>query len=233
VVRTTVPRQEIVVPQKVIGGIATQIPVTVPQQAATVIPATKAGIKKTTTKANKLPQWYLDNIKGEIAKRQQPGFFEQIGQAVGEIFSPTQLVPTQTGIPLEVPKIAPILRVPQPVPTKKKRKKTMDLGTLITDLGGMYIREKYKPNVNSFQAPDIDWPSWLVDQGTQPTPLQVPGMQGCAPAGYYVNSRGQVCKRRSRRRRLATLSDIKDLAALKSVLGGGEAFKTWIATHST
>lgn len=39
-------------------------------------------------------------------------------------------------------------------------------------------------------------------------------------------------KRRRRRKRLATVSDIKDLAALKAVLGNGEAFKTWIATHS-
>ena len=39
-------------------------------------------------------------------------------------------------------------------------------------------------------------------------------------------------KRRHRRKRLATVSDIKDLAALKAVLGNGEAFKTWIATHS-
>ena len=39
-------------------------------------------------------------------------------------------------------------------------------------------------------------------------------------------------KCRRRRRRLATVSDIKDLAALRSVLGNGEAFKTWIATHS-
>lgn len=39
-------------------------------------------------------------------------------------------------------------------------------------------------------------------------------------------------KTRKRRRRLATLSDIRDLAALKEVLGGGQAFKTWIATHS-
>jgi len=38
-------------------------------------------------------------------------------------------------------------------------------------------------------------------------------------------------KSRKRRRRLATLSDIKDLAALKQVLGGGKAFDTWIATR--
>ena len=39
------------------------------------------------------------------------------------------------------------------------------------------------------------------------------------------------CKRRRRRKRLATLSDIRDLAALQNILGKGEAFKTWIATH--
>jgi hypothetical protein len=30
---------------------------------------------------------------------------------------------------------------------------------------------------------------------------------------------------------LATHSDIKDLAALKAVLGSGKAFDTWIATR--
>lgn len=38
-------------------------------------------------------------------------------------------------------------------------------------------------------------------------------------------------KCRRRRRRLATHSDIKDLAALKAVLGSGKAFDTWIATR--
>ena len=38
-------------------------------------------------------------------------------------------------------------------------------------------------------------------------------------------------KSRRRRRRLATHSDIKDLAALKAVLGTGKAFDTWIATR--
>lgn len=38
-------------------------------------------------------------------------------------------------------------------------------------------------------------------------------------------------KSRRRRRRLASVSDIKDLAALKNVLGGGKAFDSWIATR--
>jgi len=38
-------------------------------------------------------------------------------------------------------------------------------------------------------------------------------------------------KSRKRKRRLASLSDIKDIAALKQVLGGGKALDTWIATR--
>lgn len=41
----------------------------------------------------------------------------------------------------------------------------------------------------------------------------------------------KIKSRRRRKRRLASTSDIKDLAALKSVLGNGENLKTWIATH--
>ncbi len=40
-----------------------------------------------------------------------------------------------------------------------------------------------------------------------------------------------IKKRKRRRKRLATASDIKDLSALKSVLGGGKGLDTWIATH--
>jgi len=54
---------------------------------------------------------------------------------------------------------------------------------------------------------------------------------------YFMNADGTMtarkkCKKRRRRKRLATVSDIADLAALKSILGNGDAFKTWIATHS-
>jgi len=38
-------------------------------------------------------------------------------------------------------------------------------------------------------------------------------------------------KSRKRKRRLASVSDIKDIAALKQVLGGGKALDTWIATR--
>lgn len=38
-------------------------------------------------------------------------------------------------------------------------------------------------------------------------------------------------KYRRRRRRLATKSDIKDLASLKGIVGQGKVMETWIATH--
>ena len=46
-----------------------------------------------------------------------------------------------------------------------------------------------------------------------------------------IASTASKVKCRRRRRRLATHSDIKDLAALKAVLGSGKAFDTWIATR--
>lgn len=73
------------------------------------------------------------------------------------------------------------------------------------------------------------------------TPMATSG-GGCAPCGpktkRYITT---VCpdgsttireaKSRRRKRRLASMSDIKDLAALKNILGGGKAFDTWIATR--
>lgn len=41
-----------------------------------------------------------------------------------------------------------------------------------------------------------------------------------------------VKQKRRRRRNLATKGDLKDLAALKGILGSGKAFEVWIATHS-
>ncbi len=49
----------------------------------------------------------------------------------------------------------------------------------------------------------------------------------CPDGSTYVRE----AKSRKRRRRLASVSDIKDLAALKNILGGGKAFDTWIATR--
>jgi len=63
----------------------------------------------------------------------------------------------------------------------------------------------------------------------------------CAPTPKTKRYTTTVCadgtthtreqKSRKRKRRLATVSDIKDLAALKNILGGGKAFDVWIATR--
>lgn len=64
------------------------------------------------------------------------------------------------------------------------------------------------------------------------------GTPGCASYKIVttVHSDGTTTSKRvritrRRKRRLATRSDIADLAALKSVLGGGKALDSWIATR--
>ncbi len=93
----------------------------------------------------------------------------------------------------------------------------MDLGTLISDLAGGYIQAKYgQAPVTSFVAP-----------AATATPSVVYG-PGYGPGGIAIAKK----KCRRRRRRLATLSDIRDLGALKSILSPAD-LKTWIATHPT
>ncbi len=62
-------------------------------------------------------------------------------------------------------------------------------------------------------------------------PMMVPA--NCAPTMIYNSHTGKwTRKRRRRRRQLATRSDIRDLSALKGVLGNGKALESWIATHA-
>ena len=129
------------------------------------------------------------------------------------------------------PGSTPAINAPKPKPTGNK---SMDLGSLITDLGGQYIQARYgQPSTG-----------YMPTNGVPPTiPALGPGvaMGMGALAGealdYFMSEDGTIgvkkkCKKRRRRKRLATVSDIADLAALKSILGNGDAFKTWIATHS-
>ncbi len=112
---------------------------------------------------------------------------------------------------------------------------SMDLGQLITDLGGQYIQARYgqaAPQYVPYQGPIEATPA-----------LSRAGAAGIGVAAgelwdWFWDDESQCykkakkCKKRRRRKRLATVSDIADLAALKSILGNGDAFKTWIATHS-
>lgn len=75
-----------------------------------------------------------------------------------------------------------------------------------------------------------------------PTAVPAPGMAGgdCGPSGVQRlgvlvrNPDGSVCirpyKRRKRKRRLASASDIKDLSSLKTVLSPAQ-MNTWLATR--
>ena len=103
---------------------------------------------------------------------------------------------------------------------------SMDLGSIITDLGTAYIKTKYAPSP-TFSGPVAATPAFdpfaiggdIVDYFTDP------GTGAVVPV-----KKKKPCRRR--RRRLATKSDLGDLAALKAILGNGEVFKAWIATHS-
>ena len=125
---------------------------------------------------------------------------------------------------------------------------SLDLGNLLGTLGSQYISARYgQPPVPQVMAPTIQ------AQGPQAGVLQpvlapAVGMGLGALAGeaydFFTDEQkaqmgngmridprtGRPCKARRRRRRLATTSDIKDLAALKSVLSPAD-LKTWIATH--
>lgn len=99
----------------------------------------------------------------------------------------------------------------------------------------------FLPTIPSFFGPDIPPTTMptVIPPGSGPGRV-VQGTNPCARPAYQivttVNPDGTTktvakCKTRRRRRRLASMSDIKDLAALKSILGGGKAFDTWIATR--
>lgn len=129
--------------------------------------------------------------------------------------------------PVKIPRPAAVMPSPSTEVGGLRRTQTtitedisMDLGSIASGLleaaGSAYINRElgFAPNAAApvQQTPASPWPGTGI------------------PAGFD-EFRGTRVKRRRRRRRLATASDIRDLASLKAVLGNGEAFKTWIATH--
>ena len=122
---------------------------------------------------------------------------------------------------------------------------SLDLGNLLGTLGSQYISARYgQPPVPQVMAPTFQAQGPAA--GIAPTPaLAGPNLMDLGQQGYdyfFGDSTvpknmtidpvtGRLCKKqRRRRKRLATTSDIKDLAALKSVLSPAD-LKTWIATH--
>lgn len=118
---------------------------------------------------------------------------------------------------------------PQQKAIVQKEAPIMDLGQLITDLGTTYIQSRYAqpPVTQPAFLPQVDVP--FVDViPQQPT-------ADCGGSLVYKKVCGEyrwVKQKRRRRKRLASKGDLKDLAALKGILGQGKALDTWIATHS-
>lgn len=137
------------------------------------------------------------------------------------------------GIPQPPSMPPPVIAAPQPT-TKPTVSKPMDLGSLIKDLGTSYIQTRY---AQPQQIP-VSFDPYGVTPAVAPAVAGGIGLAAGELYDYFTDpATGGVFgtkkkKCRKRRRRLATVSDIADLAALKSILGNGDAFKTWIATHS-
>lgn len=107
-----------------------------------------------------------------------------------------------------------------------------DLGGLLSDLGGQYIQSRYAP------TPQIQ-PALFGFGGDSSGGLPGLDVISEAPVKGMVWNPAADCgagkwqrKSRRRRKRLATMGDLKDLAALKGILGQGKAFEVWIATHA-
>lgn len=123
----------------------------------------------------------------------------------------------------------------------------IDWGDALIQLGGAYLSGRNQQP--AYQQPvgysgGLSQIQGIPDAGNgmmgQPV-LGIPGADvistiGSAGMVYDPNANcGQgkwLKKRRRRHRNLATRGDIRDLSALKGVLGQGKLLETWIATHA-
>lgn len=160
----------------------------------------------------------------------------------------------QAQIPVSIPQTFAATGPGKLEPLVKKGTQTMslDLGNLLGTLGSSYIQARYGgPRQPQVMAPTIRSQGPRAVVAAQPVsaaPAIIAGGLGAAAGEVYdfftedqaIQLRdGQridpvtgcvIKKQRRKRKRLATVSDIKDLAALKSVLSPAD-LKTWIATH--
>jgi len=158
-------------------------------------------------------------------------------------------------IPVSIPQTFAAVGEQKLEPLVKEGTQTMslDLGNLLGTLGSSYIQARYGgPRQPQVMAPTIRAQGPQAGVAAQPVLLDtLPKMAGDVYDYFFTDEQKQslsqmpnagkvqidprtgrvsVCKNRRRRKRLATTSDIKDLAALKSVLSPAD-LKTWIATH--
>ncbi len=159
----------------------------------------------------------------------------------------------QAQIPVSIPKTFAATGPGKLEPLVKKGTQTMslDLGNLLGTLGSSYIQARYGgPRQPQVMTPTIRAQGPRAGIAAQPVavPAVVAGGLGAAAGEVYdfftedqaIQLRDGmridpvtgcvIKKQRRKRKRLATVSDIKDLAALKSVLSPAD-LKTWIATH--
>lgn len=102
---------------------------------------------------------------------------------------------------------------------------------LLTNLASNIIS-----GVTEYQVAKVNQPNYPYIPDLLEFGMAGPVAKTSTAAVTIDNSTGQVLKvcstkRRRRRRRLATASDLKDLAALKAILGGGKSLDTWVATR--
>ena len=160
----------------------------------------------------------------------------------------------QTQVPVSVPQTFAAVgeQKLEPLVTKGTQTMSLDLGGLLGTLGTSYIEARYGgPRAPQVMAPTIRAQGPQTGVAAQPVlaPLVAGGLGalGAEALDFFTDEQvaqipgakikidprtGQtsICRNRRRRKRLATTSDIKDLAALKSVLSPAD-LKTWIATH--
>ncbi len=189
------------------------------------------------------PRTVLSTLADAAAKQAQAALFRQ----------GTRLNPAP--VPQPVPQTFAAVGEQKLEPLVKKGTQTMslDLGNLLGTLGSSYIQARYGgPRQPQVMAPTIRAQGPRAGVAAQPVFLDtLPEMAGDVYDYFFTDEQKQslsqmpnagkvqidprtgrvsVCKTRRRRKRLATTSDIKDLAALKSVLSPAD-LKTWIATH--
>jgi hypothetical protein len=161
----------------------------------------------------------------------------------------------ETQIPVSIPQTFAAVgeQKLEPLVTKGTQTMSLDLGGLLGTLGTSYIEARYGgPRVPQVMAPTIRPQGPRAGVAGQPVYLETLPQLAEGVYDYFFTDeqkqslsqmpnagkvqidpqtgRVSVCKTRRRRKRLATTSDIKDLAALKSVLSPAD-LKTWIATH--
>jgi hypothetical protein len=191
------------------------------------------------------PRSVLSTLANAAAQQAQAAL---LGQSTRPNQTPISQPVSQTFAAVGEQKLEPLVQ-------KGTQTMSLDLGNLLGTLGSSYIQARYGgPRQQQVMAPTIRAQGPRAGVAAQPVFLEtLPEMAGDVYDYFFTDEQKQslsqmpnagagkvqidprtgrvsVCRNRKRRKRLATTSDIKDLAALKSVLSPAD-LKTWIATH--